>query len=245
MDLRQLVMVSSLRDPIVDSLCNLFDIKVSFNDPGVAHFGLENAVLPVGTDFLEVVSPVEENTTAGRYLDRRNGDGGYMVIIQVDDFLAAKQSVKENDITVVWESDHPEARAIHLHPKQMGGAILSLDWMDPKESWKWAGPNWDKFVNTSLVNRFVGVEIQAENPEDMKNTWKSVLNLKSERVTGNQINLDNTWIRFLEDEDGRGSGVSAFCLEANDNDKLFEKASDLGLVYEDNIMIGGVKFLLS
>ena len=245
MDLRQLVMVSSLRDPIVDSLCNLFDIKVSFNDPGVAHFGLENAVLPVGTDFLEVVSPVEENTTAGRYLDRRNGDGGYMVIIQVDDFLAAKQSVKENDITVVWESDHPEARAIHLHPKQMGGAILSLDWMDPKESWKWAGPNWDKFVNTSLVNRFVGVEIQAENPEDMKNTWQSVLNLKSERVTGNQINLDNTWIRFLEDEDGRGSGVSAFCLGADDNDKLFEKASDLGLVYEDNIMIGGVKFLLS
>ena len=245
MDLRQLVMVSSLRDPIVDSLCNLFDIKVSFNDPGVAHFGLENAVLPVGTDFLEVVSPVEENTTAGRYLDRRNGDGGYMVIIQVDDFLAAKQSVKENDITVVWESDHPEARAIHLHPKQMGGAILSLDWMDPKESWKWAGPNWDKFVNTSLVNRFVGVEIQAENPEDMKNTWQSVLNLKGERVTGNQINLDNTWIRFLEDEDGRGAGVSAFCLEANDNDKLFEKASDLGLVYEDNIMIGGVKFLLS
>ena len=245
MDLRQLVMVSSLRDPIVDSLCNLFDIKVSFNDPGVAHFGLENAVLPVGTDFLEVVSPVEENTTAGRYLDRRNGDGGYMVIIQVDDFLAAKQSVKDNDITVVWESDHPEARAIHLHPKQMGGAILSLDWMDPKESWKWAGPNWDKFINTSLVNRIVGVEIQAENPEDMKNTWQSVLNLNSERVTGNQINLDNTWIRFLEDEDGRGSGVSSFCLEANDNDKLFEKASDLGLVYEDNIMIGGVKFLLS
>ena len=245
MDLRQLVMVSSLRDPIVDSLCNLFDIKVSFNDPGVAHFGLENAVLPVGTDFLEVVSPVEENTTAGRYLDRRNGDGGYMVIIQVDDFLAAKQSVKENNITVVWESDHPEAKAIHLHPKQMGGAILSLDWMNPKESWKWAGPNWDKFVNTSLVNRFVGVEIQAENPEDMKNTWQSVLNLNSERVTGNQINLDNTWIRFLEDEDGRGAGVSAFCLEANDNDKLFEKASDLGLVYEDNIMIGGVKFLLS
>ena len=245
MDLRQLVMVSGLRDPIVNSLCNLFDIKVSFNDPGVAHFGLENAVLPVGTDFLEVVSPVEENTTAGRYLDRRNGDGGYMVIIQVDDYLAAKQSVKENNITVVWESDHPEAKAIHLHPKQMGGAILSLDWMYPKESWKWAGPNWDKFVNTSLVNRFVGVEIQAENPEDMKNTWQSVLNLKGERVTGNQINLDNTWIRFLEDEDGRGAGVSAFCLEADDNNKLFEKASDLGLIYKDNIMIGGVKFLLS
>ena len=50
MDLRQLVMVSNLRDPTVDTLRDLFDIKVSFNDPGVAHFGLENAVLPVGTE---------------------------------------------------------------------------------------------------------------------------------------------------------------------------------------------------
>ena len=245
MDLRQLVMVSNLRDPIVENLCDLFDIKVSFNDPGVAHFGLENAVFPVGTDFLEVVSPVEENTTAGRYLDRRGGDGGYMVIIQVDDFSEAKSNVKENSITVVWESEHPEARAIHLHPREMGGAILSLDWMNPKESWKWAGPNWDEFVNTSTIKRFVGVEIQSDDPEAMKNKWQSVLRMPSENVSDRQINLDNTWIRFVEDEDGRGPGVSAFCLEANDNKSLMKKAVDLGLMHQENIFIGGVKFLLS
>ena len=238
-------MVSGLRDPIVESLCNLFDIKVSFNDPGVAHFGLENAVLPVGTDFLEVVSPVEENTTAGRYLDRRGGDGGYMVIIQVDDYDEAKNNVKENNVTVVWESEHPEARAIHLHPKQMGGAIVSLDWMNPKESWKWAGPSWGDFVNTSTVQRFVGVEIQSNDPEDMKNKWQSVLRMPSERVSDNQIDLDNTWIRFIKDLDGRGPGVSSFCIEANDKEALLKKASDLGLVQEGNIFIGGVKFLLS
>tara|TARA_B100000686_G_scaffold288127_1_gene314029 strand:+ start:971 stop:1708 length:738 start_codon:yes stop_codon:yes gene_type:complete len=245
MDLRQLVMVSSLRDPIVENLCNLFDIKVSFNDPGVGHFGLENAVLPVGTDFLEVVSPVEENTTAGRYLDRRNGDGGYMVIIQVDDFSEAKDNVKKNDVTVVWESEHPEAKAIHLHPKQMGGAIVSLDWMNPKESWKWAGPNWGEFVNTTMVKRFVGVEIQSDNPEVMKNTWQNVLNIPTENVISNEIHLDNTWIRFVEDEDGRGSGVSAFCVKVNDKEYLEKKANDLGLIHKEDIVIGGVKFLLS
>ena len=245
MDLRQLVMVSSLRDPIVDSLCNLFDIKVSFNDPGVGHFGLENAVLPVGTDFLEVVSPVEENTTAGRYLDRRSGDGGYMVIIQVDDFSEVQNTVEENNVTVVWESEHPEARAIHLHPKEMGGAILSLDWMNPKESWKWAGPNWDEFVNTSTIKRFVGVEIQSDDPEGMKSKWQSVLKISPEKVSDHKIDLDNTWIRFVEDEDGRGPGVSAFCLEANDNKSLMKKADDLGLLHQENIFIGGVKFLLS
>ena len=244
MDLRQLVMVSSLRDPIVDSLCKLFDLKVSFNDPGVGHFGLENAVLPVGTDFLEVVSPIEENTTAGRYLDRRNGDGGYMVIIQVDDFSEVQKTIKENNVTVVWESDHPEARAIHLHPKEMGGAILSLDWMNPKESWKWAGPNWNEFVNTSTIKRFVGVEIQSEDPENMMNKWQSVLKVPSQKISNHEITLDKTWIRFVEDQDGRGPGVSAFCIEAEDNKSLMQKASDLGLVHQENIFIGGVKFLL-
>ena len=245
MDLRQLVMVSSLRDPIVDSLCKLFDIKVSFNDPGVGHFGLENAVLPVGTDFLEVVSPVEKNTTAGRYLDRRSGDGGYMVIIQVDDFSDVQNNVKENNVTVVWESEHPEARAMHLHPKEMGGAILSLDWMNPKESWKWAGPNWKQFVNTSTINRFVGVEIQSDNPEAMKIKWQSVLRVPENKIRDNEINLDNTWIRFVKDEDGRGPGVSAFCIEANDNESLLKKADQIGLLHKEKIVIGGVKFLLS
>ena len=244
MDLRQLVMVSSLRDPIVDSLCKLFDIKVSFNDPGVGHFGLENAVLPVGTDFLEVVSPVEKNTTAGRYLDRRSGDGGYMVIIQVDDFSDVQNNVKENNVTVVWESEHPEARAMHLHPKEMGGAILSLDWMNPKESWKWAGPNWKQFVNTSTINRF-GVEIQSDNPEAMKIKWQSVLRVPENKIRDNEIKLDNTWIRFVEDEDGRGPGVSAFCIEANDNESLLKKADENGLLHKEEIFIGGVKFLLS
>ena len=245
MDLRQLVMVSSLRDPIVDSLCKLFDIKVSFNDPGVGHFGLENAVLPVGTDFLEVVSPVEKNTTAARYLDRRSGDGGYMVIIQVDDFSDVQNNVKENNVTVVWESEHPEARAMHLHPKEMGGAILSLDWMNPKESWKWAGPNWKQFVNTSTINRFVGVEIQSDNPEAMKIKWQSVLRVHENKIRDNEIKLDNTWIRFVEDEDGRGPGVSAFCIEANDNESLLKKADEIGLLHKEEIFIGGVKFLLS
>ncbi len=39
MDIRQIVMVSALRDPIVSDLCNLFEFEVSFNDPGVGHFG--------------------------------------------------------------------------------------------------------------------------------------------------------------------------------------------------------------
>ena len=243
MDIRQIVMVSSLRDPIVSDLSQLFGLEVAFNDPGVGHFGLENAVMPLGTDFLEVVSPIEENTTAGRYLQKRGGDGGYMVIIQVDDFDKTKSLVHDNEIEIVWDTDLPEAKAIHLHPKQMGGAIVSLDWMNPKESWKWAGPEWNKYI-TDDIKGIDGVEIQANNPEEMFNRWKDILDASNINESEKKIYLDNTWISFI-DEDDRGSGISAFSLITDNKELLINKAKEFGFLQEDNIVIGGVKFYLN
>jgi len=235
-------MVSGLRDPIVNDLCKLFNFEVAFNDPGVAHFGLENAVIPIGTDFLEVVSPVEENTTAGRYLNKRGGDGGYMIIIQVDKFEDSQKLVNEYNIKTVWETDLPKAKAMHLHPKQMGGAILSLDWMEPKESWKWAGPNWEKNIS-GPIKGIDGVEIQSDDPELMLNTWLRVLG-DVERDHENKILLDNTWIKFSQATDGRGPGISAFSLKAENSNEIIERAQNLGFMVDDKITIGGVKFYL-
>jgi hypothetical protein len=242
MDIRQIVMVSGLRDPIVNDLCELFNFEVAFNDPGVAHFGLENAVIPIGTDFLEVVSPVEENTTAGRYLNKRGGNGGYMIIIQVDKFEDSQKLVNEYNIKTVWETDLPKAKAMHLHPKQMGGAILSLDWMEPKESWKWAGPNWEENIS-GPIKGIDGVEIQSDDPELMLNTWLRVLG-DVERDHENKILLDNTWIKFSQAIDGRGPGISAFSLKAENSNEIIERAQNLGFMVDGKITIGGVKFYL-
>jgi hypothetical protein len=235
-------MVSGLRDPIVNDLCELFNFEVAFNDPGVAHFGLENAVIPIGTDFLEVVSPVEENTTAGRYLNKRGGDGGYMIIIQVDKFEDSQKLVNDYNIKTVWETDLPKAKAMHLHPKQMGGAILSLDWMEPKESWKWAGPNWEENIS-GPIKGIDGVEIQSDDPELMLNTWLRVLG-DVERDHENKILLDNTWIKFSQAIDGRGPGISAFSLKAENSNEIIERAKNLGFMVDGKITIGGVKFYL-
>ena len=51
-----------------------------------------NAVLPVGNQFIEVVSPTKEGTAGGRQLDRLGGDGGYMVICHTDDHDARAQA---------------------------------------------------------------------------------------------------------------------------------------------------------
>ena len=82
--LRQICLVAEQLAPVIDDLTAILGIQSCFIDPGVGKFGLENNLMPVGRNFLEVVAPVQENTAAGRYLQRRQGDGGYMVITQID-----------------------------------------------------------------------------------------------------------------------------------------------------------------
>ena len=59
---------------------------------------LENVLIPLCT-FIEIVTPVQENTTAERFLDKE--DGGYVVILDVDDFEAEKKRVEDENIYCV------------------------------------------------------------------------------------------------------------------------------------------------
>src|SRR5213082_3757773 len=128
--LRQIALVARQLAPVVDDLRELFGLAVAYRDPSVEAFGLENAVLPVGNQFLEVVAPIREGTAGGRYLERRGGDGGYMVILQCDDLNGERRRVNDLGVRTVWSVDLPDMRGTHLHPADVGGAILSLDWAD-------------------------------------------------------------------------------------------------------------------
>ena len=83
--LRQVCLVTSDLELARRRLTDTFDLAVCMRDPNVAKHGLNNVVMPIGATFLEVVSPFRAGTTAGRYLDRLGGDGGYMVILDCDD----------------------------------------------------------------------------------------------------------------------------------------------------------------
>ena len=77
----------------------------------------------------------------------------------------------------------------------------------------------------------------------MQETWLRILgNVKSDQ--DNRILLDNTWIKFTEATDGRGPGISAFSLKAENSDKIIERAESLGFLLNGIITIGGVKFYL-
>ena len=250
MRIRQLVFVSKERDSLVKDLCDLFQLEVAFYDPGIIHFGLENAVIPVGDTFLEVVSPVQENTTAGRFLETRKGDGGYMVIVQTDDLKREKLRVESEGIRIVWNADREEdgihAQAIHLHPRDVGGAILSIDSMEPTEAWLWASSSWKKHIKTETSNFLNGVHIQSTNPESMMRSWEKALGKKGIYINNQfQINLNKSRVVFMEDLDGRGDGIESFEISVKDKKSIIKSAQDLGLFFDGEIHIGGAKFLLN
>ena len=247
MRIRQLVFVARERDELAQQICDLFELKETFNDPGIIHFGLENVLIPLNDTFIEIVTPVQENTTAERFLDKRGGDGGYMVILDVDDFEAEKKRVEDEDISIVWNADRKEedihARAIHLHPKETGGAILSLDKMIPEDAWLWAGTNWRKDISTSLVDCLTGVILQSDDPDNLCSKWEKALG-KTKSLNEVAIELNSSKISFLKSTDGRGEGVNAFVIKTSNKDEVFKRADEMNLLTKDEIMLGGVKMIL-
>jgi hypothetical protein len=220
MRLRQIALVARDLRPVETAICEAFGLEVCFRDPGLAHFGLRHGLYPIGDHILEVVVPKQDGTTAGRFLDRRGGDGGYMVIVQVDDLEGERARLETSGIRVVFEAEGSGIRGIHLHPKDVGGAILSIDQADPRESWGWAGHDWPYHRRESVVNDLAAVELQAENPDAMAQRWSVALG-KSVSDT-RTIELSDASIRFVEASDGRGDGLAAADLVATDRNRAGE-----------------------
>jgi len=127
----------------------------------------------VGDQFLEVVSPIKDGTTAGRLLDKRGSDGGYMAIYEVDDLDRREAALAVADIRVVWSGDLPDIRGRHLHPADVGGAIVSIDQPVPNGAWHWGGPHWVAHSDNSVVTGIAGVVVGATDPAAMRQRWRA------------------------------------------------------------------------
>lgn len=248
MRIKQLVFVSEERDKLAKQICNLLDLKETYHDAGLISFGLENVLIPLNDTFFEIVMPVQENTTAERFLNKRNGGGGYMVIVDVENFEKEEERINSSDIDIVWHGDRRKgeirARTIHLHPKQIGGAILSLDKMEPANAWLWAGTDWEKDINLKLVDCLSGVILQSSNPSDLCSKWEKALGIKRSSSDEITIQLDRSKIIFIEDADGRGEGVSAFIIKSLNKEKILKNALEMKIMRNNEISLGGVRIIL-
>jgi hypothetical protein len=189
MKLRQCVFVAKDIESAQEELCDVLGIEVAYRDPAVAKWGLANVVCPTGHDFLEIVSPIREGTSAGRYLERRKGDGGYMVILQVPDAVAERQRITALGIRAVEQKDQPEYKYTHFHPADTAGVLLSIDQTiapagtDPKLWWPPASKDWQGHTRSSVTNGLGGVEIQCVDPDKAADLWSKILNRPSKATS--------------------------------------------------------------
>lgn len=170
--LRQAVIAARDFDDVVARLRADLDLGEPYSDPMIIHFGLRNAVFALGDTFLEVVSPVQEDTAAGRFLDRRGGDGGYMLMFQVDDVTAARERARELEVREVFEVRTDEIDEVHLHPADMRGAIVSLSRPEPRGSWCWGGPDWPA---RAAVLQIAGATVGVADAPTVTERWSHVL----------------------------------------------------------------------
>jgi hypothetical protein len=170
--LRQAVIAATDLDGVAGSLREALGLGEPYADPGVAHFGLRNAVFALGDTFLEVVSPIRSDAPAARLLGRRGQDCGYMLMFQVGDLDAARERARSAGVRQVFEVSLPEITEVHLHPADMRGAIVSLSRPTPVESWRWGGPAWER---RSAPLRVTGARIAVRDPELVAARWTEVL----------------------------------------------------------------------
>ncbi|WP_375690278.1 VOC family protein [Pseudooceanicola sp. LIPI14-2-Ac024] len=246
--LRQICLVARDLAPAIADLRAVLDLPVAHVDPAVGKYGLENTLLTVGTQFLEVVAPIRDNTAAGRYLDRRGGDGGYMVICQASS-RAVQDELRENaadaDVREAYFSDRGDWNILQLHPGDLKAAFLEVDWDaqdDPTGNWMPAGGlDWRDGGGTGAS--IAAVDLQSDDPSALAELWGAVLGLPVDGPRASpEIALADARLRFVEDRDGRGPGLSALDLRMRDPAAARARAAAAGLRSGSGAVICGTRF---
>lgn len=90
--------------------------------------GVEEAMIPVGGSFIQLLQPLSPDSPVGRFLDR-HGEGLHHVAFAVVDIETALQHLSDRDAALI--DRHPRlggrgARIAFVHPRDLGGTLIEL-----------------------------------------------------------------------------------------------------------------------
>lgn len=214
--LRQIAVVAPELAPIELAAGRLLAAPVCYRDPGVGKYGLSNALWALGGTFLEALAPIQPDTTAGRYMDRRGGPTGYMVILDTDDLAPVRERLAVHGVRIVEDLSVGDAQlhaaALHLHPRDTGGCLLSIDHHGPDPSmmgsYAWAGNDWQRNARRDLA--ITGAVLACNDPGATAARWAAILRRPADRrVEGWRITLDNAALDFTAITEVSGEGLAA------------------------------------
>jgi hypothetical protein len=214
--------------PVAGALRGALELGEPFRDPGVGEFGLENVVFAVGDCFIEVISPARPETAAGRWLERHGGDGGYMVLFDIEDLEGARERAERIGVRVVWRIDLPDISGTHLHPADMRGAIVSLDRSDPYGTWRWGGPDWTARRGEGAPGRIAGITVAVDEPAAVAARWAEVLGVRLVAEERPTLLLDGAEVAFERRDVAGAEGIVELAIELAPHARRERDAVEVG-----------------
>jgi hypothetical protein len=235
--LRQICLVAAELEPAVADIGAILGIAPCYHDPNVAPYGLVNAVFPIGHSFLEVVAPVAEATTAGRFLERSGGRGGYMVIIDCDDPERRQSHAAELGIRIAHVSDYGGYLGVQLHPRDCRAAMIELNRTvggeDIAGPYHPAGPDWPAPVPPGQARAearaLLEAELESPDPAGLAAHWGRILERPvTSDGAGPVIVLDAGVLRFLPAPAGMAECLAGLRIAVADPQQVLAAASARG-----------------
>jgi methylmalonyl-CoA/ethylmalonyl-CoA epimerase len=91
--------------------------------------GVEEAMIPVGGSFIQLLQPLGPDTPVGRFLQSRGGEGLHHVAFVVASIDIALDDLREQGARLVDETARSGGRGTRIafvHPADLGGTLIEL-----------------------------------------------------------------------------------------------------------------------
>ena len=175
MRLRQICLVAPQLAPVISDIAEIMGLAVCYRDGNVAKYGLENALLPVDTIMLEVVAPFKAGTTAGRFIEKTGGRGGYMAIFCCNDPDERGRNANALGVRTANVIDHAPYHGVQLHPRDCRAAFIEFNHTEGSDdilgAYPPAGPDWQNFIRKDVTQALTAVEMQSPDPQGLAAHW--------------------------------------------------------------------------
>ncbi len=249
--LRQICLAATDRARVIADMQEIFGVKLAYQDPHVRRYGLENALFPFGLAFVEVVSPVEADTAAGRFLERTGGTGGYMAIFNCSDPERRGRHANALGVRTAHTINHTGFHAVQLHPRDCRAAMIEFDRTDGEEDLRGpyspaGGTGWTNAVRTNVTKRLAEIVIESPDPGGIGRHWSRILEKPfAPSGEGGRIEVDMIAIRFARRQGPRET-LRTLVLEVADRAGIEKRASERGYPVSDvGVEFCGVRFKLT
>jgi hypothetical protein len=245
MRLRQICLVAPQLAPVISDIAEIMGLAVCYRDGNVAKYGLENALLPVDTILLEVVAPFKDGTTAGRFIEKSGGRGGYMAIFCCNDPDERGRNANALGVRTANVIDHAPYHGVQLHPRDCRAAFIEFNHTEGSDDilgpYPPAGPDWQKFIRKDVTQGLTSVEMQSPDPTGLAEHWGKIIGVAPSGDT--ELKLPNATFRFVK---GASEIMSALEFRVADKAQVLHAAKAKGLaVAGDEFLLGGVTFRVS